>query len=102
MKIEVYPESANLKILINELFFNSVRISSFLAFSFNFSFGNNPFSESVYVFPVGVNTILFDAFPILICSYSFRQTIEVAGESITADLLLSIFAALFLSLFLIF
>ena len=74
-------------------------MSSYLYFSFNFSFGNNPFYEAVDIFPVVIIIILFDAMPVLICSSSSHQKIEVSAESITADRILSLVANIFLSFF---
>ena len=102
MEIVLYPASTNFQTLSNELCFNSGIISISMDLSFNFFFVDNPFYEDVAEFPVGIITILFDAIPVLICSYSSRQKLEVFAESNTADLLLSIVAALFLSLFTIF
>ena len=93
--IVVYPATTNLRIISNEFCFNSVRMSSYLAFSFNLSFRNNPLSEAVFVFPSGIISILFGAIPVLIRSYSSRQKLKGSPEWITADLLLFLVYAIF-------
>ena len=83
----VYPASDSLLTLINELCFKSGKTSISLASSFNPCIVINPFSDAVAVLPVGIITTLFDATPVFTCGSSSLQKLDVAPESITADLL---------------
>ena len=69
-------------------------MSNSLAFSLNLSFVNHPFYEAVDVFPFDIIIILVYTIPVLGCSFSSFQKLEVADDSIAVDLLLSLVAAI--------
>ena len=80
----MYPASASLHTLNNELCFNSSKMSNSLAWSFNFVFGCSAFSDAFAEFPVGIITILSDLTFVAICSSSSFQKLGDAAESMTA------------------
>lgn len=80
----VYPASLNLQTERSELSCSTGKMSSSRALSFRLVFGSNAFSVVLAVVPVGIPTCLLEGLPVLTCSSSSRQKLDVAAESKTA------------------
>ena len=84
-KIVVYPASDNLQTDKSELSRSSGSMSSSRALPLSLLFGRSPFSDVFDLVPVGMETILLEGLYVLMWSSMFRQKLEVAAESNTAD-----------------